>query len=62
MTLMNLVNYCRRPENLGMCAIYSSVKLLNLVTWNEWHAVEPRSNGKDEEERGNEQDDNDKEE
>ena len=42
--------------------MYASLKLLDIVTWNEWHAVEPRSNGKDEEERGNEQDDNDKEE
>ena len=29
--------------------MYASLKLLDIVTWNEWHAVEPRPNDEDEE-------------
>ena len=44
-----------------MCAICSSLKLCDAVTLNIGHAVESRPCDKDEEERGNEQDKNDKE-
>ena len=49
----------RGMENPGMCAIHPSMKLFNIVTWKEWHALVPRPNDEDEEKCGNKKDGND---
>ena len=45
-----------------MCAKYSSAKLLNIVTWDEWHTLVPRADDENEYDQGNEQDDDNEEE
>ena len=67
MTLIHCVNARREPAdrgmtNRGMCTMYPNVKLLNIVTWNDWYVLVPRPSDEDEEKQENKQDGDDGEE